>query len=136
MKLEPDIYTRCVSIAKAYYRMLRRRDEIDEEIIMAGVNPPDGLPKGQDPGNPTAQKAEKLIARKQENEKKINAVEKAWAECRSDNERDFVKKNLLEGMQMWQIYIPMSNGKAMSERTMKRYRKQFLFRLAKNLYEI
>ena len=34
IKLDPDVYSRCVATAKGYYRMLQRQKEIEEEIIM------------------------------------------------------------------------------------------------------
>lgn len=32
IKLEPDVYSRCVATAKGYYRMLQRQREIEEKI--------------------------------------------------------------------------------------------------------
>ena len=32
IKLDPDVYSRCVATAKGYYRMLQRQKEIEEEI--------------------------------------------------------------------------------------------------------
>ena len=51
-------------------------------------------------------------------------------ECEEDRERELIKRNLFEGMQMQYIQLDMSL------RTMKRFRKRFLIRLAKNLREI
>lgn len=117
--------------------MLKRRKRIEEEIILSGKAPADGMPRGGLKSDETARKAERIIARQAENERRIQAVEKAWIDCHSDAEREFVKKNLFENMQMWQIYILLpETGMPMSERTMKRYRKKFLIRLAENLYEI
>ena len=56
-----DIYRQCVAIAKSYYTMLRRRRE-QEEIILHGSPLHDGQPKAQGVGDPTARKAERLIA--------------------------------------------------------------------------
>ena len=137
MKLDQDIYSRCLATAKGYYRDIRRKKEIEREIIKASKKPPDGLPKGSMRGDETARKAERIIAKQSEIERRIAAVERAWLDCGNRQEQEFIKKNLFEGVQMWQIYILLPDtGAAMSERTMKRYRKKFLCRLADYLHEI
>lgn len=67
---------------------------------------------------------------RQKNEERITAVEKAWNDCQNDQEREVIQKNLFEGLPMQ--YIPIYY----SIRAMKRIRKNFLVRLAKNLKEI
>lgn len=129
VRLDGDIYGRCLNTAKGYYQMLRRRREIEEEIIHESPAF-DGQPKGGGISDTTASKAERIIQRQEENERKILAVEKAWAACTDDCEREFIKLNLFERVQMQRINLPIS------ERTMKRYRKRFLIRLAENLFEI
>ncbi len=129
IKLDPDVYSRCVATAKGYYRMLQRQKEIEEEIIHE-THAPDGQPRGSSVGDPTGRKVEKILQRQKENGRKIRAVEQAWMECEEDRERELIKRNLFEGMQMQYIQLDMSL------RTMKRFRKRFLIRLAKNLREI
>lgn len=129
IKLDPDVYSRCVATAKGYYRMLQRQKEIEEEIIHE-AHAPDGQPRGSGVGDPTGRKAEKILQRQKENDRKIRAVEQAWMECENDSERELIKRNLFERTQMQYIRLDMSL------RTMKRCRKRFLIRLAKNLREI
>ncbi len=64
------------------------------------------------------------------NEQKIHAVEQAWAVCIDDCEREIIKKNLFERIPIKYINLPMSQS------AMKRARRRFLIRLAKNLAEI
>lgn len=66
----------------------------------------------------------------QKNEERIMAVEKAWNDCENDLEREVITKNLFEGLPMQYI------SEYYSIRAMKRIRKNFLVRLAKNLKEI
>ena len=60
VKLDDDVYSRCLATAKGYYTMLRRRKKIEDEIIHAG-HCPDGQPRGNGIRNPTARKAERII---------------------------------------------------------------------------
>lgn len=124
-----DIYRQCVAIAKSYYTMLRRRRE-QEEIILHGSPLHDGQPKAQGVGDPTARKAERLIAAKERNDWKIRAVEQAWCRIVDEPAREFVKKNIFEGIQMQYIDLPMSI------RTMKRTRSQFIRYVAEELGEV
>ena len=124
-----DIYRQCVAIAKSYYTMLRRRRE-QEETILHGSPLHDGQPKAQGVGDPTARKAERLIAAKERNEWKIRAVEQAWCRMVDEPAREFVKKNIFEGIQMQYIDLPMSI------RTMKRTRSQFIRYVAEELREV
>lgn len=124
-----DIYRQCVAIAKSYYTMLRRRRE-QEEVILHGSPLHDGQPKAQGVGDPTARKAERLIAAKERNDWKIRAVEQAWCRMVDEHAREFVKKNIFEGIQMQYIDLPMSI------RTMKRTRSQFIRYVAEELGEV
>lgn len=124
-----DIYRQCVAISKSYYTMLRRRRE-QEEIILHGSACNDGQPKAQGTGDPTARKAERLIAAKERNDWKIRAVEQAWCRMVDEPAREFVKKNIFEGIQMQHIDLPMSI------RTMKRTRSQFIRYVAEELGEV
>lgn len=128
-RIPTDIYRQCVAIAKSYYTMLRRRRE-QEEIILHGSPLHDGQPKAQGVGDPTARKAERLIAAKERNDWKIRAVEKALCRMVDEPAREFVKKNIFEGIQMQYIDLPMSI------RTMKRTRSQFIRYVAEELGEV
>lgn len=127
--LDVDIYGRCLNTAKGYYALLLRRKEIENEIIHESPSF-DGQPRGNGIGDVTARKVERILQRQEENEKKILAIEKAWMSCEDDCEREFIKLNLFEHIQMQNINLPISII------TMKRYRKKFLVRLAENLFEI
>lgn len=128
-RIPTDIYRQCVAIAKSYYTMLRRRRE-QEEIILHGSPLHDGQPKAQGVGDSTARKAERLIAAKERNDLKIRAVDRAWRRMVDEPAREFVKKNIFEGIQMQYIDLPMSI------RTMKRTRSQFIRYVAEELGEV
>ena len=129
ISLPNDIYRNAVNISKSYYAMLRRRHEIEDEIISAS-HAPDGQPGGGGPGDPTGRKAERIIQRQAENERKIKAVEQAWDEFTEPYQREFIKLNLFENIRMDDINLPVSL------RSMKRLRKKFLIQVAENLNEI
>lgn len=127
-RLEADTYSLCLIIAKSYYRLIKRQKEIEQDIIFSSRKA-DGRSQGN-AGNPTALKAERILLRQKENERKIKAIEHAWSGMLDDCEKIFIKKNLFERIPMQYIDLPMSF------RTMKRVRKKFLIALAMNLYEI
>lgn len=129
ISLPNDIYRTAVNVAKSYYAMLRRRQEIEQEIILASPTP-DGQPRGTETSDTTARKAERLMLRKDENERKIKAVEQAWAAFTAPWQREFIKLNLFENIRMDDINLPVSVI------TMKRWRKRFLIQVAENLHEI
>ena len=129
ISLPNDVYRNAVNISKSYYAMLRRRHEIEDEIIQAS-HPPDGQPGGGGPGNPTERKAERIIQRQAENERKIKAVEQARAAFSEPYQREFIRLNLFENIRMDDINLPVSL------RSMKRLRKKFLIQVAENLNEI
>ena len=129
ISLPNDVYRNAVNISKSYYAMLRRRHEIEDEIISAS-HAPDGQPGGGGPGDPTGRKAERIIQRQAENERKIKAVEQAWDEFAEPYQREFIKLNLFENIRMDDINLPVSL------RSMKRLRKKFLIQVAENLNEI
>ena len=128
IKLPKDIYCQCVAIAGAYYTMLSRRSQLEEEVFGVAISM-DGMPHGSTIGNPTAIKVERLMAQ-QRNDWKIKCVEQAWLQMQDATEREFVKKNIFERIQMQYIDLPMSI------RTMKRVRAKYIYCLAKELGEI
>ena len=129
ISLPNDIYRTAVNVSKSYYTMLMRRKEIEDEIIHASPIS-DGQPRGRGPGDPTGRKAEKIIQRQAENERKIKAVEQARDEFTEPYQREFIKLNLFENIRMDDINLPVSL------RSMKRLRKKFLIQVAENLNEI
>ena len=129
ISLPNDVYRMAVNVSKSYYAMLRRREEIEDEIIHASPSP-NGQPGGSGPGDPTGRKAEKIILRQQENERKIKAVEQAWAAFSEPYQREFIRLNLFENIRMDDINLPISL------RSMKRLRHKFLINVAENLHEI
>lgn len=129
ISLPNDIYREAVNVSKSYYAMLRRRKEIEDEIINASPIQ-DGQPHGTTPSDVTGMKAERIILRQAENERKIKAVEQAWAMFSEPYEREFIKLNLFEDIHMKNINLPMSI------RSMKRLRHSFLLHVAENLNEI
>lgn len=129
ISLPNDIYRTAVNVAKSYYAMLRRRRDIEQEIILASPIS-DGQPRGTKTSDTTAQKAERLMLRQGENERKIQAVEQAWATFTAPWQREFIKLNLFENIRMDDINLPVSI------RTMKQWRKMYLFQVAENLHEI
>ena len=129
ISLPNDVYYRVVSVAKAYYALIRRQKEIEQEIICQS-SASDGMPRSPSVGNPTANKAERVIARQAEGERKIKAIEQAWAVFSEPYQREFIKLNMFENIQMRDINLPVSI------RSMKRIRKAFLYAVAENLNEI
>ena len=112
VNLTANVYNRCLSIVRGYPDMCKRRAKLKTAIAA-----------GQDDGRATAAEASLSIY--------INAVEMAIRDTARDSaEEEFITKNLIEGIQMRHIDLPMSAS------SMKRVRKRFLECLAYNLYEI
>ena len=129
INLPNDIYREAVNTAKSYYALLRRQKDIEDEIINASPTS-DGQPRGNQTSDTTAQKAEKIIKRQAQNDRKIKAIKQAWAVFTEPYQREFIKLNLFENIRMDDINLPVSL------RSMKRLRKKFLIQVAKNLNEI
>ena len=129
ISLPNDVYRTAVNVAKSYYAMLRRRKEIEDEIIHESPVS-DGQPHGSGTSDTTAQKAERIILRQAENERKIKAVEQAWAVFTESWQREFIRLNFFENIRDHDIDLPISL------RTMKRIRKTFLILISENLHEI
>lgn len=130
MELERDVYSRCLNIAKSYYTLIRRRKELETELVFFAAGRIDGMPRSTRQVNPTAEKAERILDRRQEIDRKIHAVERALDACTDTYDRQLIQKNLFEQVPLAHLDLPMS------ERTMKRRRKAFLVNLAENLDEI
>lgn len=128
-RIPKEIYSQCTALAKSYYAMLRRRKELEEQILY-GSPCNDGQPKGSGAGDPTARKAERLVIAKERNEWKIGAVEQAWCRMVNQTEREFIKQNIFEQIPMQFINL------SMSIRTMKRVREKYIRFLAEEIGEI
>lgn len=128
-KIPKEIYSQCTALAKSYYAMLRRRKELEEQILYGSLCN-DGQPKGSGTGDPTARKAERLVIAKERNEWKIRAVEQAWCRMIDETEREFIKQNLFEQIPMQCIDLPMSM------RSMKYAREKYINFLAEEMGEI
>lgn len=125
-----DIYSRCVILAKSYYSLLERRRETEREILLSSPPPRDGMPGHTGVGNPTAAKAERLMRRSAELDRKIKALQDAMETMPDESAREFIRKNLYGRIPIKYIVLPIS------ERTMKRIRRTYLVQLAINLFEI
>lgn len=128
-RIPGDIYRQCVAVANSYYAMLKRRRELEEQIL-CGSQCGDGQPRGSGTGDPTARKAERLLTAKERNEWKIQAVERALQQMADQTEREFVRQNIFARVQMQRIDLPMSM------RTMKRVRAKFIRFLAEEMGEV
>lgn len=129
ISLPNDVYRMAVNVSKSYYAMLRRRQEIENDIIHESPAS-DGQPHGSGTSDTTGQKAERIILRQAENERKIKAVEQAWAIFTEPWQREFIRLNFFENIRMDDINLPMAVI------SMKRLRKTFLIAVAENLNEI
>lgn len=129
ISLPNDVYRTAVNVSKSYYAMLRRQTDIEDEIIHSS-SCSDGMPHGSGISDTTAQKAERVILRQEENSRKIKAVEQAWAIFTDIFQREFIKLNFFENIRMDDINLPICL------RSMKELRKAFLFMVASNLHEI
>lgn len=127
-RLPPDTYHIVLTIAKSYYTLLQRRRVIDDAI--ARENHRVASSPGSGPGDSVARRGERMAARRERNELKIKAIENAWQSAGGDIEREVIEKNLFLGLPMSWIDAPMS------ERSMQRVRRCFLYRLAQELGEL
>lgn len=129
-RIPKDVYSRCVGIAKSYYLLLARKREIEREILLSSPPPSNGMPKGGRISDSTGDKAERLLRRKAEIERKIAAIQAAMEALRDETEREFIRKNLFDRIPMGYFYTPMSIE------TCKRTRKRFIIHIAEETNEI
>lgn len=128
MKLPLDVYHRVVNIAESYYVLRHRLKEI-ENSVLNGTARKDGQPRGTQISNTTASRAEKIIEKQAECERKIKAIERAW-NVLGPLYQEFIKKNFFEHQDARNLDFPMS----LEEK--KEVRAFFLVKLAQNLNEI
>ena len=128
MKLPTDVLYRVVNISNSYYILLNRLKQF-ECSVMNNTSPNDGQPHSNQVSKPTEQKAEKIIEKQEECERKIKAVDRAWNPL-GPIYKDFIKLNLFEHKDIESIDLPMT----LQEK--KEVRTYFLIKLARNLNEI
>ena len=131
-KIPWEIYRECTLIAKSYYDLLEQRRDIEKEILLGSNAPADGMPRSPGVGDPTEQKAEALIQRKAEVEKKIHALQTAFEHLEEEWERKLIRLNLFREQR-----IPMecltAHGVNVCVRTMKQKRREFILDVAQLL---
>ena len=128
MSLPTDVLYRVVNISNSYYILINRLKQF-ECSVMNNTSPNDGQPHSNQVSKPTEQKAEKIIEKKEECERKIKAVERTWNPL-GPIYKDFIKLNLFEHKDIESIDLPMT----LQEK--KEVRTYFLIKLARNLNEI
>lgn len=122
-----QVYNDASMIATRYLTMKRQIRYLQDEIIHAQGGCADGMPRGSGTGDPTATKAERMIRSLTDVQRKVDAVEKAFAELRDEHERTLIRKNVFEGIPVTHIDVPISS------RTCQRIRGQFIWHVALNL---
>lgn len=128
-RIPDDVYYRNTQLCKSYYKLKKRRKAQEREILYASSGPGDGMPHGSGTGDPTAQKAEKLLRLLAETDRQITAVEKAYNALPDLTARELIRLNLFDGVPMHHIPLPIS------ESTMKRIRADFVRQVAENMGE-
>ena len=74
-RVPEDIYKRVTQLVKYYYKLKERCRKLERDIIYATHAQEEGMPRGGGTGDPTAQKAEKIMRLKSEIDRKIRAIE-------------------------------------------------------------
>ena len=128
MNLPADVYYRVVNIAESYY-VLRRRLKEMENSVLNGTARKDGQPRGNGISNTTATRAEKIIEKHAECERKVKAIEKAW-NILGPLYKEFIRMNFFEHQDARDMEFQMSDEE---KRDVRRF---FLIKLARNLNEI
>lgn len=128
-RIPKEVYQRNARLAKCYYFWLKQRRDIERDILYASAGPWDGMPRGGGNGDPTAAKVEKLIARLEEVDKKIRALQEAMDAMPDEEARVLIRKNLYDHIPLQ--YIPVN----MSESTMKRTRALYVCLVAEKMGE-
>ncbi len=128
MGLPTDVYYRVVNIANSYYVLLDRLKKM-ESTVMYKAPIKDGQPRGSQVSNPTEHKAEKIMQKQEECNRKITAIELTWKHL-GPVYMEFIKQHFFEHKAMNSIDLPMS---FQEKREVKAF---FLVKLARNLNEI
>lgn len=128
---DKNIYMQMVYMIKDYPELKRRR----EKILHGSPEPSDGQPKGTKTSNPTEQKALVLCVI----DTQIKAIEQVIVELRSKYSKTCAGEpfDAYEAFMDYSVfcYYRSKPGKDMApcERTWKRYRKEFVYKLAQKL---
>lgn len=128
MNLPADVYYRVINIAESYY-VLRDRLKKMENSVLNGTARKDGQPRGSGISNTTAARAEKIIDKQAECERKVKAIERAW-NILGPLYKEFIRMNFFEHQDARELEFPMSDEEK------KEVRAFFLIKLARNLNEI
>lgn len=129
MDLPPDIYFRVVNISESYYVLRNRLKKIENSALFNTAHKEEGQPHGTQVSDPTARKAEKIIEKQEECQRKIKAIE--WAlNPLGPIYKDFIRLNLFDHRDMQSINLPMT----VQEK--KDVREFYLTKVARNLNEI
>jgi hypothetical protein len=128
MYLPADVYYRVVNIAESYYILLDRLKEMESSVMFKGPIK-DGQPRGNQLSNPTARKAEKIMRKQEECNRKITAIELSLKHV-GPVYREFIKQHFFEHKPMESIDLHMS---LQDKEDVKQF---FLIKLARNLNEI
>lgn len=128
MNLPADVYYRVVNIAESYYVLRNRLKKMESSVLFKTV-PKDGQPRGNQVADTTAHKAEQIVERQEECQRKVNAIERALNPL-GPIYKDFIRRNLFEHKDMKYIDLPLSLPEKDDVRTF------FLNRLARYLHEI
>ena len=124
-RIPADVRRVVVTEAKRYYALKRRLKEIDRDILYSSG----GAGGSGMPGQPTEQKALRLIQRKEKIERELETIEAAF-DSLPRKARAAVKKNICEGVRMDSIMSPLS------ARQIRRYRREFILKLAELMGEM
>ena len=128
MKLPIDVYYRVVNISESYYVLMNRLKEI-ENSVLHNTALKDGQPHGNQISKPTEIKAEKIIEKQEECERKIKAIERALKPL-GPLYKNFIQLNLFEHKNIKSIDLPMSSQEKQD------VRKYFSTKVAQNSNEI
>jgi hypothetical protein len=128
MHLPMDVYYRVVNISESYYILLNRLKKM-ENSVLHNTPPKDGQPHGNQVSQPTEHKAERIIAKQEECERKIKAIEKAM-EPLGPLYKDFIRLYFFEHKDIKIADLPISHEEK------KNVLSYYLIRLAKTLNEI
>ncbi len=128
MDLPADVYYRVVNISESYYVLRKRLKRIENSVLQSTVRK-DGQPRGNQISNTTANRAEKIVEKQSECERKIEAIERALKPL-GPLYKDFIKLHFFEHKKTEEIDLPMS----VEEK--RDVRKFFLIKVARNLNEI
>jgi hypothetical protein len=126
--LPMDVYYRVVNISESYYILLNRLKKMENSVLNNTARK-DGQPRGNQVSDTTAQKAEKIIGKQEECERKIKAIEKAM-EPLGPLYKDLIRLYFFEHKDMRASDLPISHQEK------KDVLAYFLTKLAQNLNEI